>query len=147
MQPRLKIPFTQILSVSLSTLLILSLSHHSSHAESFKILGSRALGMGGAFVAVAEDAMAQYWNPAGIATQKNFDMEIPVGVRAEATNGMLKDANALSNLADKYRRVQTAQQNGAPLDIDTMASILKTLQTLSGLNAPGKGRWWKFREV
>lgn len=139
MQSRLKIPFTQFLSISLSSLLILSVSQQSAHAESFKILGSRALGMGGAFVAVAEDAMAQYWNPAGIATQKNFDMEIPVGVRAEATNGMLKDANALSNLADKYRRVQTAQQNGAPLDIDTMASILKTLQTLSGLNAPGKG--------
>lgn len=30
-------------------------------------VGSRALGMGGAFVAVASDASAMYWNPAGIA--------------------------------------------------------------------------------
>lgn len=30
-------------------------------------IGSRALGMGGAFVAVANDATAIYWNPAGIA--------------------------------------------------------------------------------
>src|SRR5262249_40933463 len=29
--------------------------------------GSRALGMGGAFVAVANDATAVYWNPAGLA--------------------------------------------------------------------------------
>jgi hypothetical protein len=29
--------------------------------------GSRALGMGGAFVAVADDATAVYWNPAGLA--------------------------------------------------------------------------------
>ncbi len=30
-------------------------------------VGSRALGMGGAFVAVADDATATYWNPAGLA--------------------------------------------------------------------------------
>jgi hypothetical protein len=31
-------------------------------------LGTRALGMGGAFVGVADDASAVYWNPAGLAT-------------------------------------------------------------------------------
>ena len=30
-------------------------------------VGARAIGMGGAFVAVANDASAQYWNPAGLA--------------------------------------------------------------------------------
>ena len=34
----------------------------------FESVGSRALGMGGAFVAVADDATAPYWNPAGLAT-------------------------------------------------------------------------------
>jgi hypothetical protein len=37
-------------------------------AQPFETLGTRALGMGGAFVAVADDATAPYWNPAGIAT-------------------------------------------------------------------------------
>src|SRR3954464_2953882 len=36
-------------------------------AQSFDILGTRAAGMGGAFVAVADDATAVYWNPAGLA--------------------------------------------------------------------------------
>jgi hypothetical protein len=34
-------------------------------------VGSRAIGMGGAFVATANDASALYWNPAGIARLRN----------------------------------------------------------------------------
>ena len=34
-------------------------------------LGTRAMGMGGAFTAVADDESAFYWNPAGI-TQVRF---------------------------------------------------------------------------
>jgi hypothetical protein len=37
-------------------------------AQGVETLGVRALGMGGAFVAVADDASATYWNPAGLAT-------------------------------------------------------------------------------
>ena len=38
-----------------------------AHAAEFLShgVGARALGMGGAFVAVADDATATYWNPAG----------------------------------------------------------------------------------
>jgi hypothetical protein len=42
-----------------------------------EIVGVRALGMGGAFVGVADDASAVYWNPAGL----------PVGAAAGATIG------------------------------------------------------------
>jgi len=34
----------------------------------FESVGARALGMGGAFVGVADDGTATYWNPAGLAT-------------------------------------------------------------------------------
>lgn len=37
-------------------------------AQTFDALGTRAAGMGGAFVAVADDASAVYWNPAGFAS-------------------------------------------------------------------------------
>src|SRR5436190_20859705 len=41
-------------------------------AQTFEIVGTRAAGMGGAFVAVADDASATYWNPGGLALGHMF---------------------------------------------------------------------------
>ena len=41
--------------------------HTPLGAQTFESVGTRAAGMGGAFVAVADDASAVYWNPAGLA--------------------------------------------------------------------------------
>jgi hypothetical protein len=49
-----------------AVLLILSAS--SAGAQIYESIGTRAQGMGGAFVAVADDATATWWNPAGLAT-------------------------------------------------------------------------------
>ncbi len=46
-------------------------------AQTFEVIGSRALGMGGAFVAVADDPTAVFWNPAGLASGQ------PAGVTIE----------------------------------------------------------------
>ncbi len=62
----------------ISLILILGFFAHVQSQEVTKIgttaakvlsipVGSRALGMGGAFVSVADDATAMYWNPSGIA--------------------------------------------------------------------------------
>ncbi len=42
-------------------------------AQLYETVGIRAQGMGGAFVAVADDATATWWNPAGLATGPLFD--------------------------------------------------------------------------
>jgi hypothetical protein len=42
-------------------------------AQVTETVGTRALGMAGAFVAVADDATATFWNPAGLATGPVFD--------------------------------------------------------------------------
>jgi len=47
---------------------VLLLPGIASAQVSFDLVGVRALGMGGAFVAVANDATAVHWNPAGLAT-------------------------------------------------------------------------------
>ena len=55
-------------AVSLLTLLIVSWPGFALHtaAQTAEVVGTRALGMGGAFVAVADDPSAVYWNPAGL---------------------------------------------------------------------------------
>src|SRR3954466_12768924 len=45
-----------------------------ARAQSFEAVGTRAAGMGGAFVAVADDASAAYWNPAGFAAAAFFGL-------------------------------------------------------------------------
>ena len=61
-------------------------------AQGFEAVGMRALGMAGAFVGVADDASATYWNPAGLVTgpvvsliaetnRSDFDLApVPVGL-------------------------------------------------------------------
>jgi hypothetical protein len=57
-------------------ILFLFLLPSAAGAQPFETVGVRALGMGGAFVAVADDATAVWWNPAGLATGGIFSMTI-----------------------------------------------------------------------
>lgn len=52
----------------LAFLLACGLPALSSAQQPVESVGARALGMGGAFVAVANDASATHWNPAGLVT-------------------------------------------------------------------------------
>lgn len=45
--------------------------------------GTRAMGMGGAYVAVVDDATAAYWNPAGITQIKRFAMSPSLTVQSQ----------------------------------------------------------------
>src|SRR5437763_7371721 len=58
------------LILSVATLLAASVS--AADAQIYEAVGIRAQGMGGAFVAVADDATASWWNPAGVATGAYF---------------------------------------------------------------------------
>ncbi len=52
----------------------------TARGQGFEAVGIRALGMGGAFVAVADDASATYWNPAGLVTGDLVSVVMETGV-------------------------------------------------------------------
>jgi hypothetical protein len=54
-----------------------------ANAQIYEMVGTRAQGMGGAFVAVADDATATWWNPAGLATGAYFSSVIERGSTTE----------------------------------------------------------------
>lgn len=58
--------------VTLSLLIVLAFSTNIyANGLSLNSVGTKALGMGGAFVALSNDATAIYWNPAGLAGQNS----------------------------------------------------------------------------
>jgi F plasmid transfer operon, TraF, protein len=73
-------PMNAILRAS-TMLLVLAIGGQALGAE-FVIVGPRQMGMGGAGVAVTTDALATYWNPAGLAMTQTVDVRIAGGGQA-----------------------------------------------------------------
>src|SRR3979409_2095750 len=55
-------------------------------AQPADVIGVRASGMGGAFTAVADDATASWWNPAGMAGGAYFNALIEFGNHHEPSS-------------------------------------------------------------
>src|SRR5258705_3280193 len=73
------ITFRRFVPVFVSALLLAGVASVCS-AQIVESVGNRALGMGGAFVAVATDSSATWWNPAGLATGPFADVAVGPGV-------------------------------------------------------------------
>jgi hypothetical protein len=71
---------------------------HPAAAQVFEAVGSRAQGMGGAFVAVANDSSATWWNPAGLAEGPFLDMAV-VRTTTEVTEGLPARRDRVSGFA------------------------------------------------
>jgi hypothetical protein len=94
-----------------------------SAAQSFDPVGTRAAGMAGAFVAVADDASAAYWNPAGFASGNFFSIVLDrttsksdptLSEGARKTTGFLF-AMGMPALGLSYYQIRSASvSNAAP---------------------------------
>src|SRR6188474_227508 len=89
----------------------------AARGQSLDTVGTRAQGMGGAFVGVADDASAVYWNPAGLAGGAYFSLVLD-GSGGRAVPEDEPDATSRSGwllalttpaLGLSYARLQTTQ--------------------------------------
>ncbi|MGE5604844.1 MAG: OmpP1/FadL family transporter [Bacteroidota bacterium] len=84
----------RILVSVLVILMLLSLSLPSLGSIG---LGTRAMGMGGAFTAVADDESAFYWNPAGITQVRFVSVMIGVGAQGEDFDFIMDTVDNISD--------------------------------------------------
>ncbi len=66
-------------------------------ALEFVTVGPRAMGMGGAGVAITTDSLATYWNPAGLAMTQTVDVRIQGGVQVIDRLGIADAVHDLEN--------------------------------------------------
>lgn len=102
-------------------------------AMEFVTVGPRATGMGGAGVAVTTDALATYWNPAGLAMTQTVDIRIQGGGQAIDRRGLgeairnLEDFNpndlSAANLARAQDLSTRLNQPGANLSVNGSAGL------------------------
>jgi hypothetical protein len=102
-------------------------------AQSFGQIGTRAEGMGGAFVAVADDASAVYWNPAGIATGATFDAQVSAG-RSTVFLGAVAPVLGFTYYCVRHRSATELPTVSPPLDRQTEGSGVVDARFLTTTN-------------
>ena len=101
-------------------------SASAAGAQTFDTVGTRAAGMGGAFVAVADDASAAYWNPAGFAAGDFFTMVLdrstvkvsPGGPDGAASGSGLLVSLGMPALGLSYYRLRSTVLSAVAAPID-----------------------------
>ena len=92
-------------------LLLLVLLPASAFAQAEAPVGVRAAGMGGAFTAVADDASAAYWNPAGFASGSFISLVVDGNVLDRRSGALVALGTPPLGLS-YYRTAIAAEKNG-----------------------------------
>lgn len=128
------------MSILLSLMLVATFLYPApTSAVEFTIVGPRAMGMGGAGVAVTTDALATYWNPAGLAMSQTID------IRAQGS-GQIVDRLGVGdtiNEINDFDRSDTTLANRNRLQ-SLLDRINRPGATVSAMGAAGlylKGYW------
>jgi len=132
-------------------------------AEEFTILGARAIGMGGAGVALSRGSLSNHWNPAGLAPPGSisplrfFDYRVPGAVMATVTNDVIQEIDDVVELVDRldFNDIENRLANGNSLAPSQIGDLLRVAEQLPELGKSGSGlivdaaagidiRLWRF---
>ena len=116
-------------------------------AEEFHLVGSRAMGMGGAGVAVTRGVLSTYWNPAGLCPPSSaepagfFELALPLAVMGAASRNALRELDEVIDLsaAVDFRVIEERLAAGKPLTAEQVRSLLALAEELPGLESSGNG--------
>jgi long-subunit fatty acid transport protein len=89
-----------ILLIPLACLSGSALAQEERAIDNFSGVGVRAMGMGGAFVGVADDFTAIYWNPAGLAQIDHREVQVSFLRNSHANDSKLAGTSASSELSN-----------------------------------------------
>ena len=109
----------------------------TAHAVEFAIVGPRAVGMGGAGVAVTTDSLATYWNPAGLAMSQTVDIRVQGTVQGIDRLGVIDTVKEINDL-NKNNPANLSRAQGLADKINQPGA------TVSGIGTGGlyfKGYW------
>ena len=117
----------------IASLLVASAWPSYGSAAEFVLVGPRAMGMGGAGVAVTTNALATYWNPAGLAMTQTVDIRLQGGGLAIDRRGLgdalhdLENFNtgdtSTGNLARGQSIADRINQPGATVSVNGSAGL------------------------
>ncbi len=106
-------------------------------AAEFAVVGARALGMGGAHVAVVDDATAVYWNPAAIAGNSGRKFSFPVGVQVVERNDIVDKLSDIEDVLEGYD-LTDSEIFLDPIKVDELTELFRKLGE-SGTGIGGNG--------
>lgn len=86
--------------------------------------GTKALGMGGAFTAVADDLSCVFWNPAGLTQTGYFDLDLSLGAGGE-------NVEDLQNLYQLYQALEGEDYDAAESIVEEIDAPLGLIPTFS----------------
>jgi len=128
-------------SVRASAAIVIVVASSPGFAEEFSLLGSRAMGMGGAGVALTRGALSTHWNPAALAppataaTQGFFDLAIPASVSFTATEDSIRELDEVVEVVGEldFDDLETRMSNGFPLTTQQVQDLLRVAEQVPDL--------------
>lgn len=137
--------FLLALTLTLSTL-------GAIRAEAQLGVGSRPLGLGGAYTAVADDIYAPFWNPAGVASLRGFRASLTnVQLRTTGPNNIFdlmdhfpSDTDSQIELVRRFGKGNSVANASANFAISAKGFALTVVPFADGLISPNNGAGFTY---